>query len=338
MKIIKLFLLFSLGLWAEFKLDIPNEINSEQLEYIIEHGWNEQNETLNTFIIKYGEKVLPEAMERIKEPLVKVEPTEENMFPSPKAFLAKDDVMFIVAYTKFLEVQGNIGKSIDINLKILEGVYSVEDESLLSVMFRMVFGDIVIKAIKQSIEDKVYTFEKMVYLHNQMKTFVILDTKSFFTAMMLEKKSLSDLSSNALLKQRYVEEQVGKSYKYLMEDVNKKVGELSNIFYKKMFTAMKKATPESMKQYDDEIQKDKEIYLSTRSSIRFFFSASFARVKSIFGIEVRDFGYMSEHMAGAIVGAATPRISGLYLEYLKHIENNQNFLIDFEKNLLSHNK
>jgi len=47
MKIIKLFLLLSLGLWADFSLDIPENIDVTKLENIVENGWNESNQTFN---------------------------------------------------------------------------------------------------------------------------------------------------------------------------------------------------------------------------------------------------------------------------------------------------
>jgi len=39
MKIIKLLLLLTFGLWADFKLDVPNDVNVSQLENIVNNGW-----------------------------------------------------------------------------------------------------------------------------------------------------------------------------------------------------------------------------------------------------------------------------------------------------------
>lgn len=53
MRLLKLFLLLSIGLWADI---IPSGIKGEQLTPILDNGWNENNQTLNQIIIDNGQK------------------------------------------------------------------------------------------------------------------------------------------------------------------------------------------------------------------------------------------------------------------------------------------
>jgi len=188
MKIVKLLLLLTFGIWADFKLDVPNDVNVSQLENIVNNGWNDSNITLNTWIISNVERVMPEILEKVKKPVLKVESTDDNLFPGPKLLLAKDDVLLIVAYTKYLE------------------------------------------------------------RHNKLE--------------------------------------------------------------------------EAMKNYEDKIKLERKQFMGVSSKIKLFASGLLVKIKSLLGIEIRDFGYVSEYMARQLVCVATPKINQIYLDYLQHIEKN----------------
>ena len=188
MKIVKLLLLLTFGIWADFKLDVPNDVNVSQLENIVNNGWNDSNITLNTWIISNVERVMPEILEKVKKPVLKVESTDDNLFPGPKLLLAKDDVLLIVAYTKYLE------------------------------------------------------------RHNKLE--------------------------------------------------------------------------EAMKNYEDKIKLERKQFMGVSSKIKLFASGLLVKIKSLLGIEIRDFGYVSERMARQLVYVATPKINQIYLDYLQHIEKN----------------
>lgn len=64
--------------------------------------------------------------------------------------------------------------------------------------------------------------------------------------------------------------------------------------------------------------------------MKFFLSGVWVRIKSLLGIEIRDFGYVSEHIARQLVYVATPKLNQTYLDYLQHIEKNKKLIKKLE--------
>jgi hypothetical protein len=113
MKIIKSFLLLIFGLWADFSLDIPQNIDVTELERIVKNGWDEDNKTLNDLIVSNAERVMPEILEKIKKPILKGIVTKEDTEPLPIMQLVRRDYWFIVAYGKYLEYKGHRSESLN---------------------------------------------------------------------------------------------------------------------------------------------------------------------------------------------------------------------------------
>jgi len=325
MRIFKLFLFCSLVVWAEFKLDIPQDINVSQLEKIINNGWNESNKTLNDLIVLNAERILPEILEKIKEPFEKEKSTKENRFPIPKTNLRREDYWFIVSYTKYLESNNNIDKSLKLNIEILKGLRNIEDTSMLSVIYSLIIEGIVRDGLSQLIathEDlKKQKSTEFKYLSNLFT----VETSAFFTAMEGEKKFLSKAWDESAY-QEFVVKKYSINYPNLMMDISRKIKKYNNLFYAKMFNAMKKETPEAMNIYEKEMNKMRKENQSHLNTIHFFISSLWIKVKSLIGMEIKDFGYVSEYLARNLVYVATPKIDGLYEEYLKHIQKNKLFL------------
>lgn len=178
MKVIKIFLVFSFGLWAEFKLDIPNDINTSQLENIVKNGWNDSNVTLNNWIVSNAERVMPEILEKINKPFEVKKTTKENMFPMPKINLGRMDYTFIVSYSKYLEFNDNIYKSVALNIEILKGLKNIEDTSMLSVIYSLVVEGIVRDGFSQLLSGNK-NFENKLFVFKQISSLLTLDTSAF---------------------------------------------------------------------------------------------------------------------------------------------------------------
>ena len=191
MKIIQLFLLFSLILWAEFKLDIPETIDVKQLENIVKYGWNEDNKTLNDLIVSNAERVMPEILDKIKKPFKKVKITKENKFPIPKIFLRREDYQFMVAYTKYLEYKNNIDASLALNIQMLKGLKNIEDTSMLSVIYSLVAEQTVREGLSQLTSTRK-NFKSKYQLYEDIKNLLTIETRAIFKAIEGEKKFLSD--------------------------------------------------------------------------------------------------------------------------------------------------
>ncbi|HIP28498.1 MAG TPA: hypothetical protein EYG82_04920 [Sulfurovum sp.] len=328
MKIIKLLLLLTFGLWADFKLDIPNDVNVSKLENIVKNGWDDSNVTLNNWIISNAERVMPEILEKIKKPILKVEPTNDNLFSTPKLLLGKDDILLIVAYTKYLEKYNKQEESMKINVEILKGLNTAEDKYMLSIIIRIVFEGIVVDGIEQYIHSSDITKLKNRKSYENINMLLTQTSEGFFVAMKEEqgffpkvskliekggtKKDCKDAFETMEL------EEVGGDCNDLMKDVAKKLTLYNDNLYKRMFIAMKKATPEAMKSFEDKIKLERKQLMGVVSNVKFFVSGVLVKIKSLLGIEIKDFGYVSERMACQLFYVATPKINQTYLDYLQH--------------------
>ncbi len=152
MKIIKLFLLFSLIIWAEFKLDIPQDINVSQLENIVKNGWNESNKTLNDLIVSNVERVMPEILEKLEKPVLKGAVTEKDTSPLLRILLTRDDYILIFSYGKYLEFNNETDIALNLYLKSLRGLNNIEDKTMLSTIFHLVIEALIVDNLKKNIK------------------------------------------------------------------------------------------------------------------------------------------------------------------------------------------
>jgi len=324
MKIIKLFLLLSLMLCAEFKLDIPQDINVSQLENIVKNGWSEDNKTLNNLIVSNAERVMPEILEKIKKPLLKDVVTKDEYLSTPKINLRREDYFFIVSYTKYLEFNNDIDKSLELNIKILKGLKNVDDTSMLSVIYSLVVEQTVRDGLTQLLS-KSKNFNNKSILVKELSNLLTLDTSTFFKAMEKEQKFLPKVWDESAY-QEFVVKEYGINYPNLMMDISKKIKIYNDLFYNKMFDAMKKETPEAMDVWEQEIDKMRKEHTNNINSIHFLVSSLWVKMQSLVGIEVKDFGYVSQYLAYNLVYVAMPKLALIYKDYLNHIQKNKVFL------------
>jgi len=323
MKIILLILL-SLNLWAEFKLDIPQNINVLQLKNIVKNGWNDSNITLNQLIISNAKRVMPEILEKIKKPVLKGVAAEDEYFPTPKIILRREDYLFIVAYAKYLEFNNNIDQSLELNIDMLKGLQKLEDTSMLSVIYSLVVEQTVRDGLTQLLS-KSKNFKNISILVEELPNLLTLETGACFKAMEREKKFLPDVWDKSAY-QEFVVKKYGINYPNLMMDISKKIKIYNDFFYKKMFDAMKKETPEAMNVYEREMNKRVKEHTSYLNNIHFLVSSFWLKIKSLVGIEVKDFGYVSQFIAHSLVYVAMPKTVLIYKDYLDHIKKNKAFL------------
>jgi len=183
MKIIKLFLLLSFGLWAEFKLDIPQNLDVSKLENIVKHGWNEDNKTFNDFIVSNAERVMPEILEKIKKPILKGIVTKDNAFLMPRILLHRDDYYFILAYCKYLEFNNDIENALSLYVKSLMGFNNIEDKTMLSTMFHLFIEELIVDNLKRNIK----IMSKLEY--EKVHKILILETDILRDALREEQKN-----------------------------------------------------------------------------------------------------------------------------------------------------
>jgi len=191
MKIIKLILLLTIGIWAEFKLDISNKIDISQLENIVKNGWNDSNDTLNYLIISNAEKVMPEILKRIKKPVLKGVVTKDDSFPMPRILLNRDDYYFILSYCKYLEFSKNIEGALNLYLKSLKGLNSIVDKSMLSAIFHLSIEKLIVLSLKENQKylknlDKASLKKELILNTNILKDVLETERKMMFQILLLD--------------------------------------------------------------------------------------------------------------------------------------------------------
>lgn len=322
MKIIKLFLLITFGLYAEFNLDVPNDINTSLLKKITKNGWNDSNKTLNTFIIKHGEKIMPEAMEKINKPLKKVEPSENNLFPVPKLLLSREDYLFILAYVKYLEYKEKPDEALNIYIEILKGLKNTKDRSMINILLHAVIEEITILGLKDALDKNIFSESMKKRLKSEIKNLLTLDTKAFFIALDGEKEFIL----KAYEVSRQDDEDTTEEYDKLMLEVEKHLNDYVDLYFGKMYVAMKQKTPQALKKFEDYMDKEREEFSSMKNRAFMFLYYVKTKIRNLLMLGNESYGFMSKYMGQTIALVGIPRVKRIYLEYLDTIEENKKFL------------
>lgn len=249
MKIIKLFLLLSLGLWADYKQHIPDEseVDTKLLQNVVENGWSDTNETLNLFIIKYKDKALPVILQIIDHPLRKVEPTKDNVDPLPEMRLTIRDYWNLLSYMKYLEHIGESEKVLHIYTQIFEGLNNIEDRLLISMIYRIEIEKITVNSLKQALKNHCFTQEQKNILKQRIAETLLLDTQIFFEALEAERKGIV----RGLAKSNTFQEDFGK-------EVLEKVDFLLKSYNKELFSIK---TKQELEEHEKKFKEVKEEFL-----------------------------------------------------------------------------
>lgn len=325
MKIIKLFLLLSLGLWAEFKLDIPNEINCEQVQYIVANGWNDKNETLNTFIIKYGETVLPEAMQRIKKPLIYAEPSKNDILPTPEILLGRDDYFFILAYVKHLESEGDLDVALNTYIEILKGLNNTDDDSLLNLILHLTIEEMTITGLNESLNKNIFSQHMKTKLKNEINDFLILDTKDILIAIEGEKESILKAIAISLATETSAKD-ISYEYKKYTSEIHEHWKKYTILYFDRMKTVMEQESPDPLKEFELFIDREKEERDSLKNKILFLLSSSKAKIKNFLLIGNESYGFASQDLGQSLALSSLPNMVPFYVDYLELIRKNEKLL------------
>lgn len=154
---------------------------------------------MNYFIVSNAERVMPEIVEKIRKPIFKVEPTKEDIAPTSKIVLGREDYWFILSYAKYLEHQSKMNEALNIYIMILEGLHDIENKSMLAMMVHVVFEKMTLQNLKNNLTRHLILEEEKIYLKEQLKTLLIKDTKILWHALEEErldiKRILEQVSS-----------------------------------------------------------------------------------------------------------------------------------------------
>ena len=324
MKIIKLFLLITFGLYAEFNLDTLKDVqaNTTAMKEIVKNGWNDSNESLNTFIIKYGDKAMPEALQKIKKPLLKVEPCKNDRFPVPKILLGTDDYLLILSYVKYLEHKGETESALNIYVEIFKGLDNIEDKSMLSVMVQSAIQEVTVLGLNDALCKNVFSESMKNRVKSEITDLLTLDTKTFFTALDGEKDFILKAQKASIEK----DENTTEEYTKLMLEVERHTKEYLELYFGKMYAAMKQKTPQALQEFEGYMDKEREEFSSMKNRALFFLYYEKAKFRNFIMLGNESYGFVSKYMAQTLVLVGIPRVKRTYLEYLDNIEKNKKCL------------
>jgi hypothetical protein len=271
---------------------------------------------------------MPEALLKIKKPLLKVEPCKNNKFPVPRFLLTKDDYLFILAYVKYLEYKGDAETPLNIYVEILKGLNNIEDKSMLSVIAQTVFQEVTILGLNDALRKNIFSESMKKRLKSEIKDLLILDTKSFFIALEGEK----DFILKAYRSSIEEDENETQEYFKLMAEVEGHLKDYLELYFGKMYAAMEQKTPNALQEFEVYMDEEREEFSSIKNEALFFLVAGKVKFKNLIILGNESYGFVSKHMAQAIALVSIPRVEKTYLDYLDGIEKNKQFL-----NVLSEN-
>jgi len=182
MKIILLNLVFTLFLLGE-----ANLINTCQLKKIIKNGWTDSNQTLNHTIIQLGNTQIPSILKKLDKPLI-IDTNTTNIDNIPKFNLSRDDYIKLFAYSKYLEYKKKEKDILTFYIESIKGLHTVEDYSLISLIYKIVINKIIIKSLHKSIDDNFFTLNSKQFLKNKLSSLLILNDTVILKTVEHEKK------------------------------------------------------------------------------------------------------------------------------------------------------
>lgn len=249
MKIIKLFLLLSLGLLADNKQHIPDEskVDTLLLQNVVENGWSDTNATLNQFIIKYKVKAFPAILKIIDKPLRKVKQTKNDIDPLPEIRLTKCDYWNLLSYMKYLEHIGESEKVLHIYTQIFKGLNNIEDKLLISLIYRMEIEKITVISLKQALKSHHFTQDQKTILKQKIPETLLLDTEIFFDTLEAERHANVRVIAHSNTFRGEFE-----------KEVLEKVDLMLKSFNKEFFSIQ---TRQELKEYEKEFKEAKEKFL-----------------------------------------------------------------------------
>lgn len=330
-KIVLLLVVFNLPLLA-FKLDVRDEVNPKDLRDVVRNGWSDKNITFNSLIIKSAKKNLVSFNEKIAHPLL--EPKEKDLSYIPRYNLQSDDLLLMLAYTKYLENSGRVQEAKKLYLTILNGLLDIKKlhNSMLKVVMDIVYESYVLDALNQANKEKIYSKEDRKEICKLSLNVFIQNSDDFIEAVKSEQKFLSKVwnkSRDNSKKKRCIISIDYKICNKFKNDVSKKIEIINNKLYKKILKAIKAGNAEEFDKLDAYIKKEQTEIKSTFAKVAYLSSSLQNEAEIKLGIDVKDFGYASLYIAKTYAIIAAPRIKEMFFDYKKRVDKNKKFLKEF---------
>ncbi len=175
-----------------------------ELESVITNGLDDSSKTLVNYIEYVANKNMDSINKYLLQPI-----KSRGKCKTPILMLKRDYNIILLSYLKLLEKRRQIKQVVSYYIKAYRGIYDIKNDIFIPVVYQIVISNKLGKALKQSIQAKVFTKNDAKKLYNSLSKAMILDNKPLIDSLENEKKC----ELNDYKKSLYIENNPFKAYK-----------------------------------------------------------------------------------------------------------------------------
>jgi hypothetical protein len=329
--LIRLLFLFVWSATLSFA-SLPGEpfeaLPASSLEKIVKEGWEEQNQTLQTALIKAFQTSGAQIDRKITTPVIYERDDRMPKETFLKIALPRKDLNAILAYTHYLESIGKIEQSIDYRLRIIKAKEKLRKDLMITLIMDMVYDRCLVNAFAFSLEQGYYTTAQQCRIVSVLKKGLNLDKERFFKALESEKEWMLQMN---ISKEEACKFAPTLEYKAFLTQLNKYKDLETRRVYKKLESAMRKETPEALKAFDHWAKTERESLLGWEMRAKLYAHAFYVRLYGYFAKpSVDDMDFLAHYIAKMLSYVAMPKLGNTYLDWLKTVKRNHQLIQKFE--------
>ena len=196
MKIIAVFFLLFVSLFADGNRTVPSDAAIENARVVALQGWEVAEKPLNDFFKKDGDKYIQAFLKYSKKPFSKDTPDAVMTLN-----LTRDDNFYALAYAKYLENQEMTEEALNIYKSILSGIKQSTPEGveLLSLTYKVTIEELVTKSLTESVKANLYTKKQRRELKTFLANHLLLDPIVFLKALENDRKTIMSILEKGLV-------------------------------------------------------------------------------------------------------------------------------------------
>ena len=295
------------------KIEIPEDVSCDALKNIVEHGWSDNNATLNAFILKSATRAIPKTLTHIEKPLVYEDDEKIPDYKIPKIQIGKTKYIQLFSYVKYLEHEGRDEEAYKIYLESLKGLNNISSEQFISVMFRMANEKVIVQSLQEWSKHKTFSKEFI----DKLSHLLLVDNQYLLDVVKSEKKLMIKNFEKHFSKkvQNKDDEKLMKktlyfTKKYIEEDYQLQVKAINSNSFQELQLFREK----ERNKYNSFSMGAKSIVMGVK-----------AKIYAFIGLENR-YNFIAHYIAKRNTIATTPKIIQTCKEYLEQVEENRKFL------------
>lgn len=328
---IRLFLIiaWNVSLFAASDKPIFHAIPDSCLGKIVKEGWQDQNRSLQQRIVTTFNKNRKQLETKIDTPVIykKEKFTPLGIFPDIQ--LKRKDLEGILAYTHYLESIGDVNQSIAYREKILLQKKKMRSDLILMIIIDIIYDQQLINAFKASLEQGYYNHQQQCRIASLLSRALNMNKERFFRGIEIEKGWVMSID----MRQGDVEEHLHTSFEDMnatavfLTEVNKYKNQEIQRLYQSLEEAMRQESKVALDQWNRDVKKEQESLFTWQAQLQLYTNAFYVKLLSLFGFSTpEDMDYIAHYIAKIFTHVAMPKLTETYLDWLKMVEDNRQFI------------